>query len=181
MCFVASSHRCRDFSIEIMKWGCSVIVESTISKTNSPANRGWIGSVLYVEDNPVNLTLVKRIFRSEPGVEVFHAPTGQLGFEMARTLRPRIILLDLNLPDMHGQDVFAKLQSDRLTRQIPVVVLSADATEQRVNQLLTAGVFSYLTKPLDFAEFENVMGFLLGPEVDIDPEALCIRKGAENA
>lgn len=160
--------------------GHSVIAKYANPSTDSRASRGWVGPVLYIEDNPVNLLLVRRIFRSEPGVEVLSATCARTGLEMARTLKPRIILLDLNLPDMHGQDLFALFQEDELTSTIPVVVLSADVTEQRVNRLLAAGVFSYLTKPLDFVEFENVMGFFLDPGINVDVNHFGVTKDTDN-
>ena len=113
--------------------------------------------VLYVEDDIVNFTLVERILEYRPGVSVLHAPEGQLGFELAEAYTPKLILLDLNLPDMHGSDVLRRLQSASATAQIPVVVLSADATPSQIERLLTAGARNYLTKPFDIEQFLAVV------------------------
>ena len=109
--------------------------------------------VLYVEDDAVNFTLVERILEFRPAIRLLHAPRGELGLELAQTLQPKLILLDLNLPDMHGSDVLRRLQRERATAEIPVVVLSADATASQIERLLTAGAKNYLTKPFDLDPF----------------------------
>jgi len=113
--------------------------------------------VLYVEDDAVNFTLVERILDFRPGVTVIHAPQGQLGLELAEAYQPKLILLDLNLPDMHGSEVLRLLQEDPATAEIPVVVLSADATPSQIERLLTAGAKNYLTKPFDIDSFLAVV------------------------
>ena len=118
--------------------------------------------LLYVEDDSVNFTLVERILEYRPGVTVMHAPQGELGCELAETYRPKLILLDLNLPDMHGSDsngdeVLASLRRDPCTSAIPVVILSADATPSQIERLLTAGAKNYVTKPFDIEQFLAVV------------------------
>ena len=113
--------------------------------------------VLYVEDDIVNFTLVERILDFRPAVTVMHAVQGQLGLELAEAYKPRLILLDLNLPDMHGSEVLRRLQQDQATADIPVVVLSADATPSQIERLLTAGAKNYLTKPFDIDPFLAVV------------------------
>ena len=113
--------------------------------------------VLYIEDDPVNFTLVERILEFRPGVKLTHARCGEAGVEMALSHRPRMILLDLNLPDIHGSEVLRRLQSDSATAKIPVVVLSADATPSQIERLLSAGARNYLTKPFDIDPFLAVI------------------------
>jgi CheY-like chemotaxis protein len=113
--------------------------------------------VLYVEDDIVNFTLVERILEYRPAVSVMHAPEGQLGCELAEAYQPRLILLDLNLPDMHGSEVLRRLQANAATSGIPTVVLSADATPSQIERLLTAGAKNYLTKPFDIEQFLAVV------------------------
>jgi len=105
--------------------------------------------VLYIEDDPVNFTLVERILEFRPTLSLMHARTGNSGVELAHAHRPRLILLDLNLPDMHGSEVLRRLQNQPETASVPVVVLSADATPSQIERLLTAGARNYLTKPFD--------------------------------
>ena len=113
--------------------------------------------VLYIEDDPVNFTLVERILEYRPGVVVLHAPHGKRGLEMAAALAPRLILLDLNLPDMHGSEVLQRLQQEPATAAIPVVILSANATPSQIERLLTAGARNYLTKPFNIDPFLAVV------------------------
>jgi CheY-like chemotaxis protein len=113
--------------------------------------------VLYIEDDLVNFTLVERILEFRPTLKLLHASRGQTGVEMAQIHRPKLILLDLNLPDMHGSDVIEKLQSDPTTAHVPVVVLSADATPSQIERLLAAGARNYLTKPFDIDPFLTVV------------------------
>jgi CheY-like chemotaxis protein len=113
--------------------------------------------VLYIEDDPVNFTLVERILEFRPALKLMHARSGGDGVEMAQTLRPKLVLLDLNLPDMHGSEVLRQLQRQPTTANVPVVVLSADATPSQIERLLTAGARNYLTKPFDIDPFLAVV------------------------
>jgi CheY-like chemotaxis protein len=113
--------------------------------------------VLYIEDDPVNFTLVERILEFRPALTLMHARSGGDGVELAQAYRPRLVLLDLNLPDMHGSEVLRRLQSEPLTAGVPVVVLSADATPSQIERLLTAGARNYLTKPFDIDPFLAVI------------------------
>jgi len=113
--------------------------------------------VLYIEDDPVNFTLVERILEFRPGLKLKHARNGGSGVEMALAHHPRLILLDLNLPDMHGSEVLRQLQNEPTTAKVPVVVLSADATPSQIERLLTAGARNYLTKPFDIDPFLAVV------------------------
>jgi CheY-like chemotaxis protein len=113
--------------------------------------------VLYIEDDPVNFTLVERILEFRPTLKLMHARSGGSGVELAQAHRPRLILLDLNLPDMHGSEVLRQLQHQPATATVPVVVLSADATPSQIERLLTAGARNYLTKPFDIDPFLAVV------------------------
>jgi signal transduction histidine kinase/ActR/RegA family two-component response regulator len=107
------------------------------------------GTVLYIEDNVANLRLVERIVERRPGLTLLSAMQGSQGLDLARAHRPRMIMLDLHLPDLHGEEVLARLQDDPLTREIPVVIVSADAVPGDVSRLLARGARSYVTKPLE--------------------------------
>ncbi len=124
------------------------------SETRATAAAAAIrGTLLYIEDNPANLRLVERIVSHRPGVTLLSALQGRRGLELACDHRPRAIVLDLHLPDLDGAEVLARLRSDPRTRDIPVVILSADATPGQVTRLLALGAAAYLTKPLDVQEF----------------------------
>jgi CheY-like chemotaxis protein len=109
-------------------------------------------TVLYIEDNLSNLQLVEQVLRRRPGVTVISAMRPQLGLDLAREHHPDLLLLDLHLPDMSGQDVLRRLRADPKTAGIPVAVLSADARPSLITQLLDRGVRAFLTKPLDVKE-----------------------------
>jgi CheY-like chemotaxis protein len=113
--------------------------------------------VLYIEDDLVNFTLVERILEFRPALKLMHARCGETGVELAQAHNPKLILLDLNLPDIHGSEVLRRLQDEPTTAKVPVVVLSADATPSQIERLLTAGARNYLTKPFDIDPFLAVV------------------------
>lgn len=113
--------------------------------------------VLYIEDNLSNLNLIEQILRQRPDVQLEAAMQGRLGLEMASRLQPNLILLDLHLPDMMGDELLRRLKSEESTRDIPVVVLSADATPRQRDRLLGDGASDYLTKPLNIKHFLQVL------------------------
>lgn len=106
-------------------------------------------TVLYVEDMVENLRLVEQILSQRPSVTVLAAMLGGVALDLASQHRPDVILLDLNLPDMAGEAVLAELRASPSTCDIPVVILSADATHQRADQARAEGIQAYLTKPID--------------------------------
>jgi signal transduction histidine kinase/ActR/RegA family two-component response regulator len=120
------------------------------SSAVSPSRRAH--SVLYIEDNLANVTLVQRIVAQRDGLSVISAMQGRLGLELAQDHLPILILLDLHLPDIGGEEVLEQLRRDPLTARIPVVVVSADATPGQIQRLLSAGALAYLTKPFDVNE-----------------------------
>jgi signal transduction histidine kinase/ActR/RegA family two-component response regulator len=108
--------------------------------------------VVCIDDNASNLTLIEHILSMRPGVELFTADRGLLGLEVARERRPQLILLDLGLPDINGREVLARLKADATMCEVPVIVLSADATRGRQESLIQGGADGYLTKPIDVAD-----------------------------
>lgn len=120
-------------------------------------------AVLYVEDNPSNVRLVERVLARRPGVSLLVATRGSVGLELARQHRPDLVLLDLNLPDLPGAVVLEQLRAEPLTRDIPVVVISADATPQQSERLKAAGAADYLTKPFDIERLLAIIDGLARP------------------
>ncbi len=117
--------------------------------------------ILYIEDNLANLRLVERIFQGREDIELVAAMQGRLGLDLARQHAPVVILLDLHLPDIAGEEVLRALRDDPATASIPVVILSADATPGHVQRVLAAGAHSYLTKPIDVRELLSTIDRLL--------------------
>jgi PAS domain S-box-containing protein len=122
-------------------------VETAVAAVRAAPRRR--GTILYVEDNTSNLRLVERVLAEQPTIRFIAAMQGRLGLELAREHRPDLILLDLHLPDMSGEDVLREIRNDPMLGRTPVIVLSADATPGHVRRLVAAGARAYLTKPLD--------------------------------
>jgi nitrogen-specific signal transduction histidine kinase/CheY-like chemotaxis protein len=114
-------------------------------------------TVLYIEDNLSNLQLVERILGRRPGVSLISAMRPLLGLELASEHHPDLILLDLHLPDMPGQEVLRRLLANPRTAEIPVVVLSADARPSLIKDLVDQGAKAFMTKPLDVKEFLDLL------------------------
>ena len=91
--------------------------------------------------------MIEGILERRPSIRLIPAMLGQLGLDLAREHKPDLILLDLHLPDMPGERVLTELRTDPATRDIPVAILSADATRDRL-ELFAAGARVYLTKPI---------------------------------
>jgi CheY-like chemotaxis protein len=131
--------------------GDSTRTAAAVSPADAGTGRVETGTltVLYIEDNPANTFLVEATLRRRPAVQLATAATGAAGIAQAIAIRPGVILLDLNLPDMSGTDVLARLRAETTLAGIPIVVLSADATAGSKERLLAAGAAAYLTKPLN--------------------------------
>jgi len=117
-----------------------------------PAEITVHSTVLSIQDNPSNVDLLTGVLRRRPGWSMLHAGNGRLGLELAATGEPTVILLDLHLPDINGIDVLEALRADPKTSDVPVAILSADATPTQLQRLITAGAQTYLTKPIDVRE-----------------------------
>ncbi len=105
--------------------------------------------VLQIEDNESNASLVEQILARRPEVRLFSSPEARLGLELAREYRPDLILLDLHLPDLSGEELLYRLKAVPELAGTKVVVVSADATPSRIRRMLELGVEGYLTKPVD--------------------------------
>ena len=121
-------------------------------QTETATDSGDATTLLYIEDNPANLRLVERVVAGMPRIRLMTAIQGRIGIELARQHRPGLVLLDIHLPDLDGREVMTELCADPATREIPVVVLSADASDHQRRALLELGAHEYLTKPIDVGE-----------------------------
>lgn len=106
-------------------------------------------SILYIEDNPANVTLVERALRRFPGIELFIAGMAKAGLTIAEEKRPDLVLMDIHLPDMDGITATTLLKGNDTTQHIPVMALSADAMQEDIDRALNAGCCAYLTKPIE--------------------------------
>ncbi len=109
--------------------------------------------VLYVEDNAANVEFMRDLVGSIPSVQLLAAPTAEMGIELARMKCPGAIIMDINLPRMSGVDALRALRTYPETCDIPVIALSAAASEREKQVGLRAGFFRYMTKPVNVEEF----------------------------
>jgi signal transduction histidine kinase/ActR/RegA family two-component response regulator len=114
-------------------------------------------TILYIEDNLANIRLVERILAGHPDLELLTSMQATLGLDLAREHRPDLVLLDLHLPDMEGEEALRRLRAAPETSAAEIVVVSADATDERVKRLLAVGANDYLTKPLDVHKFKDLL------------------------
>lgn len=132
--------------------------EDTVPPTVPPAPiSARARTVLYVEDNLSNVKLVERIMALRPEVTLVVAMQGRIALDLALEHQPSLILLDLHLPDVSGEEVLRRLRADPRTSATPVVVLSVDATAGQVLRLRANGATDYLTKPFDIAHLLAVI------------------------
>ncbi len=118
--------------------------------------------VLYVEDNPVNVVLMRGILESLSEVRCTDAPSGALGEALAMADPPALLLLDRHLPDTDGLELLAKLRKHPLLSDIPAVMVSADAMPEDIQQARAAGFVDYWVKPLNIAETQAAMVRFIG-------------------
>ncbi|PLT34062.1 PAS domain-containing hybrid sensor histidine kinase/response regulator [Bacillus sp. V5-8f] len=109
-------------------------------------------TVIYIEDNQSNLHLVNKVL-SSIDVKLLAANTGEEGIRLATSQRADLILLDINLPDIDGYQVFDRLKENDLTKEVPIIALSANAMEKDIKFALDKGFDDYLTKPINIKEF----------------------------
>ena len=116
--------------------------------------------ILIVEDNPANMKLACLLMHNA-GHTTLSAVDAETGLTLARTGRPDLILMDIQLPGMDGLAATAILKRDTATKAIPVIALSALAMKADKERSQTAGCDAYLVKPLRYKELYEVMDHLL--------------------
>ncbi len=104
-------------------------------------------AVLCIEDNFLNRRLVRKILASR-GYKVLEAEDGLKGWQMVRTLHPPLVLMDINLPKMDGEEITKLIKADPELRDIPVIALTASAMRGDRERFLAAGCDDYLSKPI---------------------------------
>jgi PAS domain S-box-containing protein len=145
------------FWIELDAAQVSVEVVEAEPARVDPAVELPAGRILYIEDDPANLTFLERALERHPGVELVPATAGRVGLQLATENPPSLVLLDVHLPDMSGIDVLRRLRSNPVTAGVPVVALSADASAKQVRLMIDEGAVAYLYKPIDVGELERTV------------------------
>jgi len=110
-------------------------------------------TILVVEDSLPNLEFVEEVLQAQ-GYEVLRATDGLAALQAVRWRHPDLILLDIGIPGMHGEELARRLKSDPATRRIPLVALTAYAMPGDREKILAAGCDAYISKPI------NIQGFL---------------------
>jgi CheY-like chemotaxis protein len=119
--------------------------------------------VLYVEDNPANVTFMKDLLSSFENIHLSTASTAEIGVELAREHHPQVILMDINLPGMSGVEALRALRAAPETKDIPVIALTAAASERDRQRGIQAGFYRYITKPVKVDELLSALEALLAP------------------
>lgn len=131
----------------------SIQNEASVRGSNtSDDNKKLHGRLLYVEDNPANLQLMRMLINRYEGLELLSADTAELGLDIAEEQQPEIIIMDISLPGMDGFEALSLLKKREKTRHIPVIALSANAMADDIARGMKAGFTHYLTKPIDMRE-----------------------------
>ena len=105
--------------------------------------------MLYVEDNPSNVDLLRQVLTLRPGVDLAIAEDGLSGLERARSEPFDLAIVDIDLPGIDGIELCRRLKADAATRSLPLIALSANAMEADIARARQAGFDLYLTKPID--------------------------------
>jgi signal transduction histidine kinase/CheY-like chemotaxis protein len=128
-----------------------VVEESGVTQPSLGTNN--TKTILYIEDIPANVELVREILINEKGIEMITAGNAFDGIKMAQAHTPDLILMDIQLPGMNGLEAFERLRAIKETQAISVVALSAHAMKSDKEKALKMGFASYITKPIDVKEF----------------------------
>jgi CheY-like chemotaxis protein len=126
-------------------------------------------NILYIEDNPDNMTLVRRVMEAA-GYTMLQAKTGLEGIAMAEKKKVDLILLDINLPDVDGYEIARRIRHNTKRRlaHIPIIAITANALKGDAESALAAGCDVYMSKPINIHELRaRVEGFLSLPETKI--------------
>jgi PAS domain S-box-containing protein len=134
------------------------VAAATEESTSNNLSGRQIGTILYIEDNVPNAELVQMILDTcHKGVRLITSSTGTQAVALAKENLPEIILLDLNLPDISGREVLKNLKNDSETKEIPVIIVSADAMPHQLHALMNEGASEYLTKPINVEKFNRLI------------------------
>lgn len=113
--------------------------------------------VLYVEDDRINLVLMEEVFRLLPGWQLVCAEDGAEALQVLQDLRPDLLLIDMNLPDMTGMELIAHLRADARWQGLTCVALSADGYDEQIRAARAAGFADYWLKPIDVKQLQAAL------------------------
>jgi two-component system, cell cycle response regulator DivK len=108
--------------------------------------------ILVIEDNEKNRKLVRDVLTFK-GYTVVESDNGEDGVQLARERRPRLVLMDIQLPGIDGIEALRRIRADETTRAIPVIAVTASAMDRDRQKIMAAGFDGYQSKPLNVKEF----------------------------
>ena len=129
----------------------NLMTANLMSAADTPALHG---KLLYIEDEPVNVEVLRAMLVSHPGVQLIVASTGLDGVRKAQSELPDFVLLDMHLPDIGGLEVVRRLNGDIASRGLRVTILSADNLSMDIIKAMSLGAYEYWLKPLNLQLFE---------------------------
>ncbi len=118
--------------------------------------------ILIVDDNPVNLKLT-RVLLAQEGYDVKTAGDAEIALELLQTFKPKLILMDIQLPGMDGLELTRRLKAVPETRSIKVIALTAFAMKGDEEKARAAGCDGYIAKPIDTKSLPQVVAEMLKP------------------
>ena len=118
---------------------------------------GDVKSILYIEDNPINICLMEDIVESSTSHTLITVTDAVQGLVLAEERQPDLILMDITMPVMDGYEALAELQANQATRHIPVIAVSANAMQQDINKGKAAGFQNYITKPFNIKNMIDII------------------------
>lgn len=125
--------------------------------SSTKPGRAIQGSILYIEDNPINMRLMEHIISSFEGLSLLKATTSKDGMRLAEETHIDLFLIDLRLPDGTGHEIVQSLRKSERFRGKPMICVSADAHHAEVEKALQAGFDGYITKPVDLAKLQSLL------------------------
>ena len=139
-------------------------------------------SILIIDDNPANLKLARLLLEIE-GYSVRTAMDAEAALAMINTLRPDLILMDIQLPGMDGLELTRRLKADAWTRQIKIVALTAYAMKGDKERTAAAGCDGYIAKPIDTRSLPRLLAKILGQQAEppSDGSSIFADRGARHA
>lgn len=123
--------------------------------------------ILYIEDNPQNMRLVRKMLGTG-GYDIIEASTGREGIQAAKSERPNLIFVDINLPDIDGMEVTQQIKADSTLKNIPIIALTANAMYGDRERFLDGGCDGYLAKPISRRELLATVEKFLDPNANGD-------------
>ncbi len=142
------------------------LVDDKDVKNELDVSQSQSRTLLYIEDNLDNLHLVEAIVGQFKDLHLLSAPNALIGYDLATSKKPDLILMDINLPGMNGLQAMKRLRNTPETRLIPVIALTSNSMPQDIEAGLRAGFDGYLTKPIKVSELMKAIEETLGKVTD---------------